>query len=409
MKHLSTLTLLLAFLATHAQTDPEFQHWWYNTDGHTFNGILTDVEGVWYTDDHFYVKSSGIPSYFENYTGSSLFEPADMQWSFEIPRNPEEESGTHYALLSEGQIAVLLSGHVAMSPGDGQSWMNNDEWHSLAYEHEGLDFDAGGGHSTPGSIYHNHVDPSDLHDFISTEHSPLIGYAFDGYPIYGPFGYSDPNDAGSNIARMTPSWQERNITARTTLPDGTASSGPPINNQNPLGSYWEDYEYIANSGDLDEHNGRWCTTPDYPDGTYAYFITVDASQTPVFPYICGESFYGKYDGTNSGMGGHVTVPGTAAEIDPSTLGGNDGDPQGVAHMATAPWRVYPNPTSDFIVLIGVNESNSPMRIFDASGRLMMETAISSGQLLDIRTFSPGVYVVELQQNNYRTVQRFIAQ
>ena len=43
--------------------------------------------------------------------------------------------------------------------------------------------------------------------------------------------------------------------------------------------------------DLDENNGRYCVTPDYPNGVYAYFITISAGGTPVFPYILGERFY----------------------------------------------------------------------------------------------------------------------
>lgn len=66
----------------------------------------------------------------------------------------------------------------------------------------------------------------------ATRHSPLIGYAFDGYPVYGPFGYSDPNNAGSAIKRITSSYKTRSITARTTLADGTVLSsnlyGPAI-------------------------------------------------------------------------------------------------------------------------------------------------------------------------------------
>ena len=37
---------------------------------------------------------------------------------------------------------------------------------------------------------------------------------------------------------------------------------------------------------LDQNNGRFCVTPEYPNGTYAYFSTVDkASFEPTFPYI----------------------------------------------------------------------------------------------------------------------------
>lgn len=60
----------------------------------------------------------------------------------------------------------------------------------------------------------------------------------------------------------------------------------------PLGTFVEDYIYDITVGDLDEHNGRFCVTPDYPSGTYAYFLTVSENQiTPQYPYLIGPSFY----------------------------------------------------------------------------------------------------------------------
>jgi len=112
------------------------------------------------------------------------------------------------------------------------------------------------------------------------EHSPIIGFAYDGNPIYGPYGYEDPLDSQSSIARMTSSY---------TL-DGSRAKGPSTSKY-PLGSFVNDYIYRHNSGSLDKNNGRFCVTPDYPNGVYAYFLTIDASQNPVFPYFIGENFY----------------------------------------------------------------------------------------------------------------------
>ena len=55
------------------------------------------------------------------------------------------------------------------------------------------------------------------------------------------------------------------------------------------------------SGDLDERNGRFTKTPDYPLGTYAYFATINPGpaevfgpfsnyKLPQFPYVIGPSF-----------------------------------------------------------------------------------------------------------------------
>jgi hypothetical protein len=43
--------------------------------------------------------------------------------------------------------------------------------------------------------------------------------------------------------------------------------------------------------DLDEYNGRWCVTPEFPNGTYAYFVSMASNGTPTFPYNIGRAFY----------------------------------------------------------------------------------------------------------------------
>jgi len=111
-------------------------------------------------------------------------------------------------------------------------------------------------------------------------HSPILGYAYDGNPIYGPYGY-DPA-AGGSIRKINSSYE--------LVADLTSGNRPP--GYDP-GYFINDYLYTG-FGDLDEFNGRFCLTPQYPNGTYAYFIniTVDsnAKSTPAYPYIVGEYF-----------------------------------------------------------------------------------------------------------------------
>ena len=111
-------------------------------------------------------------------------------------------------------------------------------------------------------------------------HSPIIGFAYDGNPIYGPFGHEDPLDSNSSIVRMTSSYAI----------NGSRREGPSVS-QYPLGSFVNDYTYTHKSGSLDENNGRFCITPDFPKGTYAYFLTIDSNQVPQYPYIIGDKFY----------------------------------------------------------------------------------------------------------------------
>jgi hypothetical protein len=59
-----------------------------------------------------------------------------------------------------------------------------------------------------------------------------------------------------------------------------------------LGDLVQDYIYDELVGDLDAHNGKFAVTPEYPNGTYAYFMSTDSNNNPVYPYVIGPEFYG---------------------------------------------------------------------------------------------------------------------
>ena len=59
-----------------------------------------------------------------------------------------------------------------------------------------------------------------------------------------------------------------------------------------LGDLVQDYIYDSSVGSLDEYNGKFAVTPEYPNGTYAYFMTEDGSGNPVYPYVIGPKMYG---------------------------------------------------------------------------------------------------------------------
>src|SRR5256885_13119498 len=116
---------------------------------------------------------------------------------------------------------------------------------------------------------------------------------------------------------MTSGYQLRNITQRKTLPEGTTASspGPDVSSTYPLGSYVEDFGYVSGSGLLDQYNGRFSVTPDYPQGTYAYFVTLDSSGSAIYPYIIGPQYYGVV-ATDNLSAGSITVPGDVVYYNP---------------------------------------------------------------------------------------------
>jgi hypothetical protein len=112
------------------------------------------------------------------------------------------------------------------------------------------------------------------------EVSNIIGWAYDGNPIYGPYGYSDPENSSSIPKILTPGYilNTSNVIDRP---------------QFPAGFFVEDYQY-NNSGDLDENNGRFGKTPEFPNGVYAYFATISpGTLIPQFPYFIGNKYRSK--------------------------------------------------------------------------------------------------------------------
>jgi hypothetical protein len=132
----------------------------------------------------------------------------------------------------------------------------------------------------------------------SNAHSPILGWAYDGNPIYGPYGYS--SKTGGSISLLRSGYIEKSTSKLI------SENRPKLNNPDyPIGFFVEDYEYIENKEDdliLDEYNGRFCTTPEYPNGVYAYFCTLGNVQQigqfnnyrrPIFPYVIGNKFKSK--------------------------------------------------------------------------------------------------------------------
>ena len=120
-------------------------------------------------------------------------------------------------------------------------------------------------------------------------HSPVIGWAYDGNPIYGPNGYSSKT---GGAVRSLRSGYELDL-----------KDNRPSVSIYPQGFFIEDYTYTGN-GDLDAHNGRFGITPEYPNGVYAYFTTINSGDVeltglftnykkPVFPYVIGNSYKSK--------------------------------------------------------------------------------------------------------------------
>ena len=385
---------MIVFSAS-SQPGPEITSWILNTAGQTgYNGIQSNVQQVQYSTNNVYVTATCIPDYSIGPWAANPNTPVNQNFVFKITRNPVQNTGNPVA-TPLGHIGVWSNGVSIFNAKDGMSYNNQGIWFRDALVFEGISFDNCLGHPAPNGEYHHHVNPRCLYDDTDdSKHAPIIGYAFDGFPIYGAYGYDQSNGTGI-FRKMQSSYQLRNITSRTTLPNGTvlqpSQYGSAIAGQYPLGAFLEDYEYVVGLGDLDAHNGRFCVTPEYPNGIYAYFVTIDASENPVFPYVLGPNYYGTVQPGNTGPNsGHNTISEPVTVYSPGSTGVSESN-------GYSQFQAF---SSGNAVVVDINieyRGGAYLNIFDVSGRLVLsKSGLNPGKhTIDFSTRPSGVYLVEL--------------
>ena len=412
MKILLSAVLLFFVTISNAQITPEIYSWKQNLTGATgYNGIPADVQEVYYSANYSYVKCTGIPSYTIGPWAMNPNTPANQNWVFKIARFPVPDPTPSAA--GNGQIGVLINGVVLFNGGDAMSYNNQNIWHRLAQDFEAVSFDTSGGHPSPQRSYHYHINMKKLYSPDSTAHSPILGYMFDGYPLYGPYSYANTNGTGG-IRRMRTGFVKRNITTRTTLPDGTVLPsnqwGPAVSTQYPLGCFTEDYEQAVSNFDLDAHNGRTCITPEYPGGTYAYFITIDQQGNPEYPYIIGSTYYGEVVAGNAPPGGHISITEPVTQYIPVT--GIEGNGEQVDFNL---YQNFPNPFNpETNIKFSISKSGQTnLKVYDMTGKevssLMNEKLIQGSYVVKFNgsNLASGVYYYELSSGNFKEIKKMI--
>ena len=314
----------------------------------------SDINEINYSANWIYIRTTGLashlmgpwPTNFPNY-------PSNTASLYRIPRNPTVL--VTKTRTTGGVIGRFVNGVSLFDNRDASSYVNSTGgsanpgdgiWANDALVSEGATFDAALAHQAMNN-YHYHVHPIALRyqlgDHVDynattnrytestapvTQHSPILAWASDGFPIYGPYGYSDPTNAASGVRRMVSGFTPRNgangttnlaVTGRTTLPAWAKSVqnlpnpltptqyGPTVSTF-PIGRYLEDHDFLGDLGftqttgatvrdfDLDKFNGRICVTPEFPTPHFCYFTTIKTDGTPAFPYTMGRSFYGSNTG-----------------------------------------------------------------------------------------------------------------
>jgi hypothetical protein len=446
-KLLLNATLLLSFYSN-SQVNPAISSWLINTNGATGrhyvqgnstpinDADLVNVQTVQYSTNWVYVTASGVPSYI---TGPFLDGNPSLTTNqnsiFKMPLNPTQNTGTATATQG-GNIGIFINGVAMFDYRDGVAWNATTNalcggpgnppcpggptatlpWNRDAILAEKAGFDCAKGHPAQGN-YHHHQNPSafkldltvisticDIYDadglyvINENEHSPLIGYSYDGFPVYGAYAFKNADGTGG-ITRMKSGYQLRNITTRTTSPTGaTVTSGPDVSTTYPLGYFREDYEFITHTEPdyLDEHNGRFCITPEYPNGIYCYFATVDENWNSAYPYLVGPTYYGNKTAVKV-----TSITETVTTYNPST--------STEEQITLEKISVYPNPSND-VLMVQVNSlltEDLEISLVDINGKLIDKKAIFQGSTIayfDVSTLYKGIYFLKTNAGQVLEVQ-----
>lgn len=406
------INLLLLFLAANCCTliaqGPAVTSWVRNPGTETgYNNLPSNVQIVQYSANNVYVSCSCIPGYDIGPWAGNPNTPINKNFVYKITLNPTKNNGT-LTTVGLGHTGVWSNGVSVFNADDGMSYNNQGVWKRNALYWEGASFDDCLGHPAPGGEYHHHVNPRCVYDDTdSTHHAPIIGYAFDGFPIYGAYGFANTDGTGG-IKRIQSSYQIRNITTRTTLPNGSTASaaGPAVSAQFPIGCYIQDHVYVQGAGDLDERNGRFCITPEYPNGIYAYFVTIDGNLDPVFPFTMFGTFYGVVQAGNMGgpNSGHNTINettivynGVSASHTPET---------GIEY------EFGPNPVKStaFIYFTPNSVNNITGVLYNENGAVVADYQNLQPSIqypLDLSELPSGVYFLHLNADKAQVIQKIV--
>lgn len=230
------------------------------------------------------LTANGIPDHdvgeFPNPDNPNIIFEQSVSESYTL--NPVESNRATTLGGPRGIIGVVLNG-IKIDAGTGGSCDdsgdtcslsdNSNNWNIEALGQDSFSFgtDDNNAHVQPDGTYHYHGMPEGFITLRGGNSSSmiLIGWAADGFPIYARYGYSDASDATSELKVVTASYQ--------LISD--VSDSRPSTDIYALGTFQQDWEYVAGSGDLDECNGRVGVTPEFPDGIYHYY------STDTYPYF----------------------------------------------------------------------------------------------------------------------------
>lgn len=265
------------------------------------------------------IKSNGVPQHqvgaFPNRGNPHTISAQDYE--FEMPAKPQLRGRAIDVGLRN--FAVAVNG-VPFDPSAAEwykGWRGSDWRYEALSGAVPLGVDQNFAHVQPSGAYHYHGLPWGLLKRLKlskSAHSPLIGWAADGFPIYALYGYA--NGKGGSIKLLKSSYRVKsgNRPGGFTAPEGTYD-----------GTFIPDYEFSKGAGDLDQCNGADVTTPEFSNGTYAYFLT---EKWPVIPRCFNGTPDSSFELRMGGGPGGGRPPGPPPGGHPPGMGPGFGPPPG---------------------------------------------------------------------------------
>jgi len=240
------------------------------------------------------IRSNGLPAHatgtFPNEHNPNALRRQTHE--YRVPLNPTPGPRPTPA---QPEFGIALNG-VIFDSGTGEFWTpsgsrGHSPWNydpAAAANQARFGLDRNNAHVQPTGKYHYHGPPIGLmeqhglgtdgqheheHAHAHAHEMVILGWAFDGYPIYAPYGHEDPGDSESRLIELHPCYQLK----QGNRPDTPRGPGGAYD-----GTFAADYECFEGVGDLDALNGRSGVTPEFPDGTYYYVITKAYPSVPRF-------------------------------------------------------------------------------------------------------------------------------
>ncbi|BCD90798.1 hypothetical protein fh0823_09370 [Francisella halioticida] len=221
-------------------------------------------------DEDCVIISNGIPNhaYDDAEVGSFPNKVVPQYQIYIISKSPKQAARPtplslrmdNAIMLNGVKVDLLAAGCYGVGDGRIGCFNSNAKWrYNPVYEKSTFIMDSHHAHSQPDGTYHYHASPNALFKNNSSVESPVIGFAADGFPIYGSYINKD-----GKIVAVKSSYQLR-------------KGNRPDTQDSPRGKYTgefvDDYQYVVGSGDLDECNGM------VHNNYYGYYVTKG------YPYI----------------------------------------------------------------------------------------------------------------------------